>query len=438
MLLSADRREGPNGKLAWKAALAAGAVHLALALIAIVTRVEGTSEWFDQKNYHLPVIRAFSEALPAPNLADYQSATTPGYHLVMAVLLKFVGESLPLFLVNAAFGVALVSLAALIVARLAGVAAGVAGGLFLGASPYVLSSSVWLTTDNFATLALTAAFLTAIPIATHATKYPLRAGLFAAGYAALAAFVRQILAYAAAFPGAAIVARAVGERRLPRVSELAAASLALLPALLVVAIFVWLWGGLVPPSFRQYHGGGANPVTPVYVLAVVAVWAFPVFVGIPNFLREFLSLRMLILGVLAAIVACAVPSSYIVHVRFGGILWAVAEKLPAPMERSIVLVPLAGFGAAAIGAYLRVWSRNSCANARALGVYALLAMVGMTVAQTANSQCFERYVQPPVVLFALVAAAAIARAQLRAWPILAMTAIALGLSLVNVYRVGAG
>lgn len=428
-----DRNEGAG----WKAAVGAGAVHLSLALLAILLGIEGTSEWYDQKDYHLPVIRAFSEALPTPNLSDYQSATTPGYHLIMAIAARIVGDGLALSLLNAAFGVALVALVAALLARMAGVAAGVAGGLLLGASPYVLSSSVWLTTDNLASLALLAAFLAAMPIAAGTTRYPVRSGVLVAACAAAAAIVRQILAYAAAFVGAAIVARAISERRMPKATELIAASLALLPAVAVVVTFVWLWGGLVPPSFRQYHGGGANPVTPVYVLAVIAVWALPTFVGIPGYFREFFSARMLVLAVLAALVCCAVPSNYVVHVRFGGVLWSVAEKLPAPWERSVLLVPLAAIGAAAIGAYLRVLARSATAESRAMGVFALLALLGMTVAQTANSQCFERYVQPPTVFFALTAAAAVAGRQLRMWPIAAMTAVATGLSLFNVYRIGA-
>jgi hypothetical protein len=61
----------------------------------------------------------------------------------------------------------------------------------------------------------------------------------------------------------------------------------------------------------------------------------------------------------------------------------------------------------------------------------------MTVAQTTNTQCFERYIQPPVVVLALIAAASLAGPRLRAWPILAMTAVAIVLSLLNVYRIGA-
>ncbi|MCE2884468.1 MAG: hypothetical protein LW806_06150 [Planctomycetaceae bacterium] len=422
----------------WTAGLAAGMIHLVAALVAILLGIVETSEWYDQRDYHLPVIRAFAEALPAPDLSDYNSATTPGYHLVMAVAMRVTGESMALWIVNACFGALFVAIVAAAVARMAGALAGIAGGLLLGCSPYVLSSSVWLTTDNLASIALVSAFLAAIPIASGSTRSPLRAGALVALAASAAVAVRQILAYAAAFPGAAIVARAAAERRMPRVAELALAALALVPALALVVFFVLLWGGLVPPTFREYHGGGANPATPVYALAVFAVWGLPVFVGMPGYLRELLSPRILLLALCAAGAACLVPSNYVVHVRFGGILWTVASKFPAPFERSLLLVPLAALGAAAIGAYLRLWSRSSSVAGRAMGVYALLAFAGMVIAQTANAQCFERYLQPPVVVFALVAAVAIAGRSLRTWPILAMALVAFGLSLVNVYRLAAG
>lgn len=432
-------RDGAQGssRAGWIAAVVAGCIHFALASIAIFAGITGSSEWFDQRDYHLPVILEFARTLPTPDLSDYNSATTPGYHILMAVVVRAGVEGLPLFIVNACFGVVLVAIVAGFVGRLSGVLVGIVAGCLLGASPYVLSSSVWITTDNLASIALVAAFLTAAPIATARATYPLRCGVVASMFAVIGVLVRQILAYAAAFPGAAVVARACAMRRMPRGSELGMAALALIPTMIVVAIFVKLWGGLVPPTFQKYHGGGANPVTPIYVLAVVAVWATPIFAGIPGFLRELVSWRMLVIAALAMLVACSLPSSYLVHVRFGGILWTIASKLPAPAERSLLIVPLAGLGAAVLGSYLRLWSRADSSAARGLGVYALLALVGMTVAQTMNTQCFERYIQPPVVVLALIAAASLAGSRLNALPVLAMTVVALLLSLFNVYRIGA-
>ncbi len=66
-----DRRE------AWLAAAVAGGLHMLVAAVAILRSIEGTSEWYDQKDYHLPVIERFAAELPAPVLSDYQSATTP-------------------------------------------------------------------------------------------------------------------------------------------------------------------------------------------------------------------------------------------------------------------------------------------------------------------------------------------------------------------------
>lgn len=431
MRVPGDRREVVG------AAVIAAALHAAVALLALALGIEGTSEWFDQRDYHLPVIERFAAELPAPVLSDYRSATTPLYHLVMAVLAWMGSGNAVLHALNLAFGVAFVALASAMFARRAGLAAGAAAGCVLGLSPYVLSSSVWLTTDNMASLLLLLALGASAGIACGCARHPLRCGLLAACWSLLAAAVRQIMLYTAAYPCAAVVARACAERRMPRWSAFVVAALAMLPGAVLVAVFVLLWGGLVPPSFREYHGGGANPVTPVYTLALVGVWGVAAFAAIPGFLRELLGARAWIAGALALVAACAVPSSYIVHVRFGGALWTVASRLPAPFERSVLIVPLAALGAMALTAYLRIWQRSADDSARGVGVFALLALLGTTVAQTANQQCFERYLQPIVVLLCALAALALAGRRAIVWPLACAAAVALALSVVNVFRVGA-
>ena len=72
----------------WIAAGCAAGIHLGLALVAILAGITGASEWFDQRDYHLPVILEFARTLPTPDLSDYNSATTPGYHLLMAVAVR--------------------------------------------------------------------------------------------------------------------------------------------------------------------------------------------------------------------------------------------------------------------------------------------------------------------------------------------------------------
>lgn len=418
------------------AALGAGLVHAAVASTAIVAGVTGTYAFRDEVDYHLPTIEKFAGELPSPVLGDYQSATAPGYHLVMALLVRGGVDGVPLHLANAAFGVLLSALFAALVARWGGGLVGLLAGCTLALSPYTVNASVFIATDNLATLLLLAAFAFARPIATGCATMPARRAIPAAVAAMLAAGVRQIMAYSAAFTGAAFVARACAERRWPRAGELVGSALAIVPALLVVALLAKMWGGLVPPSFQKYHGSGGNPATPVYALALVAIWGGAAFLAIPGFLRELFSARALLVGILAAAACCAVPSSYLVHVRFGGALWTVASKFPAVADRSVLLVPMAGLGAALLAAYLRIWSRSTDTMSRGLGAYALLAFAGMVLAQTANSQCFERYLQPLTFAFMTVAAVAVVRRNARWWPFAAAAFVSVGGTALELLKAG--
>ena len=350
---------------------------------------------------------------------------------MMAMLLRTGASDSALHLLNALFGGACVAMFTLLIARRTSGAVALAAGCVLGASPYVLSSSVWLTTDNLAMTALLAGLAVALTIADGSTRSLSRSVLVSALWACAAAAIRQILVYTAAFAAAAVVARACATRSRPKVSDLALAALALLPACILVGIFVVLWGGLVPPSFRAYHGTGANPVTPMYVLALVGIWGMASFLAMPWFLRELCSRRIALLAALACAIAVTVESSYIVHVCLGGIVWTVASKFPAPFGRSIVIVPLA-----AVGAYLRLWSRSSDSAGRGVGACVLFVLVGMTLRQTANQQCFERYLQPMVFMLCALASVAIAGRSLRTWPLWSAAVVSVGLSAWNVFRIG--
>ena len=403
------------------AAVSAGALHALVAGAAIVAGIKGTYAWNDQVDYHLPTINTMAAEFPAPVLSDYQSATSPGYHLVMALLVRAGAGDLALHFVNASIGIVFVALFAALVARFMGGLAGLLAGATLALSPYTVNPSVFLATDNLANALILGAFLCALPIASGCARLPVRNGAVAALFAMLAVGVRQISIYASAFVGAAFVARGCAERRWPRVPQLAAGALAILPAVALVGVLVVTWGGLVPPSFQGYHGSGGNPATPVYALALVSIWGGAAFLAIPGFLRELLSARVVAAGVLAGIACCLVPSSYLVHVRFGGTLWTIASKFPAIADRSLLLVPMAAIGAAVLAAYLRIWARSSDTaadgiRARGIGAFALLAFVGLVFTQTANSQCFERYLQPLTVVFMTVAAAAMAGRAARWWP----------------------
>lgn len=428
---------GLQRREALAAASGAAAIHLLVAAAAIVAGLTGTYAWHDEVNYHMPAIRQFASELPSPVLADYKSATAPGYHLLVALFLHGGVDGAPLHFVNALFGAALAAIVAAFVARRAGGLVGLLAGATLGLSPYTVNPSVFIATDNPAALLVVLAFMAVVPIAAGTARQPVRCGLLAAATAMAAVLVRQVAAYSAGFTGAAFVARACAERRWPRVGETVGSILALIPALLVIGLFVATWGGLVPPSFQQYHASGGNTATPVYALAIVAVWGSAAFLSIPGYLREFFSRRALLIGVLASLTSCAVPTSFLMHVRFGGTLWTIASKFPAVADRSLFLVPMAGIGAAALGAYLRLWSRCPDRAARGLAACALFAFVGMVLAQTTNSQCFERYMQPLTLVFMAIAAAAIAGRNARWWPYAAAAGVSAAWTALSLLKASA-
>ena len=68
----------------------AGGVVLVLAWLVQVVVIHGPGFGGglanDERVFHLPTIRLFADQLPSPDLSDYNVATTPGYHLLLAAV----------------------------------------------------------------------------------------------------------------------------------------------------------------------------------------------------------------------------------------------------------------------------------------------------------------------------------------------------------------
>src|SRR5215204_5263041 len=79
-----------NGAAA--AACAAGLFVIAFTVV-LVTGLTNQRALFDQDVYHLRAIRTFAQQWPHPDFHDYASATTPGYHLLLALIDRYVSDS---------------------------------------------------------------------------------------------------------------------------------------------------------------------------------------------------------------------------------------------------------------------------------------------------------------------------------------------------------
>ncbi len=425
----------------------------------------------DQLLFHEVAVRVFAEQLPSPNLADYRSATTPGYHLVLAGLDASVGlNRAALQLAGSLFTVGLLGLAAWLAYR--GGARGAAAALCapLVASLYIWPAGVWLLPDNAGWLGVVGVL--AIALHGRTTAH------FVLGGVVLAALVwmRQIHLWAAAplwlsawlgyklveqqaeeTPGASSgwIASLRAEfawmlsRPGPRVKRTAIAVACTIPAFGFVAWFAWMWGGLTPPLFQEggdLAGGhqGVNLAAPAFVLALFGLFT-PFFAGIlhvpgQRLVRECKA-GLLVAALAGVLIAAVVPTSYDKAAgRWTG-LWNIVQKVPAPMDRSPVIIALAAAGAVALVFWCAALSR------RDRWIF-LSAIAGFAAALTATHELWQRYVEPFVlILLVLMASRAMARPinriggmslrdrAARAWLLLGPVVLAAGFAALTAWTV---
>lgn len=420
-------------------------LFLALTVPVVLSGRVGTSESGDELHYHLPVIRTFATTWPDIDVQRYNSATTPGYHVVMGWVWRATGEPgreaprmpmeagpggvppettlsaeergafdaylrdvLAMRLLNVVFGLGAVSVVWWGARRHCGGwgAAGLA--LPFACSPYVVSSSIWLTTDNIAWACVLGALVVAWGVRTSVGS-----AMGAGALACVAVLMRQIHVWVAGpigLGGALASPLAMwGPRVWRRMREgehgscgaLIASGLAALAPLLIVGAFAWHWGGLTPQSerIRSIHAGGINPAAPAFALSVFACYgAF----FVPLVLRRGEGVRSMGAGVwMGAMVGVAlaliVPTSTEAPtfenppLRGYGWLWAVSGKFPTIAERSPLFVVLAACGG---GAVMVFW-RAARANGRGgQGIVLLVGMLAWLAAQTTNPAAWQRYFDP--------------------------------------------
>lgn len=334
-----DRR--PIILAAW--AFAVSWLILAALIVLSATRGPGFDVGrakFDQDVFHLKVITQFAHELPTPGLRDYLSATTPGYHLVLAAVQRVFGApEVVLRLAGAMCTAGLVGLLVWVGANASRPRERVNAALshspredgwwwaFAPALPvlcssYVVQSGMYLLPDNAAWLMVALVMVLSLKLATiggiggcgevHSVR-PLRRWIIS-GACVLAAlvFTRQIHIWAAAALWTGVLVACARLDLTPRTSaspltrttEHARALLrsvtnraviltvlATAPAFAIVGSFVLVWGGLTPPKFRASTNPGAvsgavdattvtgiSPATAVLVLALVGLFGL-FFVG---------------------------------------------------------------------------------------------------------------------------------------------------------------
>lgn len=361
---------------------------------------ENGSEAYDQNHHHLVVIQQASDAMAGrvgakplgELLADYPSATSPGYHLWLASLQKVgIVDVTALRLVSSLFGLGLV----LILWRAMSVRLDPWLSFWLSlpilCSPYFLAGSQWLTTDVAALAFVVGAV--AVILARNGTKE----GLATIGLGTtLAVWIRQPSVW---LLGPAIAMAAVDGRGRWTKVQWAVWMAGMIAPVVLLGWLIWMWGGLVPPGFRDQHNHGANLATPAVFLALTALWSAPWWAprllasGIPRSSRSWIGVGALV-GFLLAMVSA---TNYNRDAgRWGGPVWEAIRLLPAPGGVSLLVAVGSVVGGAAVAVGLLAL-RNRV-GWRGAFVAAVLAC-SLIAALSANSQCFERYMDLPLLAF---------------------------------------
>ncbi|CAN5827439.1 hypothetical protein BH11PLA1_BH11PLA1_01020 [soil metagenome] len=454
---------------------------------------------FDQDVFHVPTIQKFAAELPVPDLSDYASATTPGFHLGLAVISRIAPGDTFFHLATAVIGTSVLVVLGCRVALACGLAVAVHGGARrstqlthvlaaiapLACSSYFVQSSLYVLPDNAAWWSVCAVLILALMLAAPVDKGEgMRRPLVAGGVAlVILVFTRQIhiwaaaplwvaaVIWAASMPAAAASHRASGSRfinavlpprkaaasdsEFPRFGDLiagvrsralAVAVICTLPAFGLLYAFYRLWGGLTPPRFQAALNPaavagsvdatavtGLSPATPAFVLAlfgVLGVFFIPyALVALPNRVRtaprrgvreHLLALpgAYSAIGVgaaVAAVLAGVPPTTWSSPVRKGG-LWNIAQRfegtpgfdtiggvhLPRLVisdHTNLVIFALAIIG----GGVLGLWWR--ALEPRAKWVL-FAALIAFTAANSAQALSWQRYVEPFVLVWCIIAVSA--------------------------------
>jgi hypothetical protein len=368
-------------------------ILIALSLPLLREQSFSTNDAFDEVNYHRPIIATMAADLPALDVVGYNAAMAPGYHVVMASVLRLSGSWAAVRLANLAIGVLLVVLTGQIAWRLSASPAATLSTLPLAVSSYVLGCSVWLTTDNLGLLLATASL--GLVVTTDRTP---RRWLASGALGAMAALVRQIHVWTAVPIAVQWVraarrggASAPGHESRTTVAAVCASAL----PVVAVGVLVLLWGGLLPPRFVGQHQGW-NPAAFVFGLSLLGVFGMPWLALVLADAREAVLSRTGAALMSATVVASLVPSSYDVHGgRWGGWLWEIVRRTPVVFNRSLILPPLALAGAVVVLTLTHRATRVG--RGREAGVLGVALMAWMA-AQSANFQVWQRYFEPAILI----------------------------------------
>jgi len=378
------------------AALLAGLVSLVPTLWLILTgHNSGRAAW-DSVVFHERFIRQLAAEWPHFDVSNPLTATTPGYHILLAVLVVIgLGSELALRLASALIGASLCGLLAAWLAKRSSKYDAVLLTLPLACSSYVVVSGAWLLPDNLGWLGVaTILMLTLHPSVSW--KPVIISSLVLVGLV----LVRQVhiwaavMVWASAWLNARDTERSVFDAIPTRAWHAAVAGLMTLPAFAVLWWFVDLWGGLTAPRF-QTNITGLGPATPAFQLVQIAVFSigFLPWLGPPIARTWKRAPRVILAAAGIGFVLALLPNTTYSEDggRYSG-FWVLARLTPAILgHTSPVFLMLAPIGAV-------VFACGMVEAPRRTAWVLLGSFIAFAAAQSTTINSWQRYHEPMLLM----------------------------------------
>jgi len=379
---------------------------------------------YDEQYFHLHAIRTFAEQLPTPDLSDYRAATTPLYHLILALASQVIGDGdLQMRLVSGLFPLILSVMLARVIAGHVSTVSAVALTVPVACSPYILSGAVWALPDAAAWLGVVSMLLLCLR-----SKYDDFTLVFGAITLLFLVLTRQVHLWAAS---TLWLAAWIGSEHKPpldnkrfittvpldhaaqRARRTLTAFVATLPAFIAVLWFMWIWGGLVPPEFQNLKNAmaasvgegnatvhtGPNFATPAFFLAVVGLLSpFYLSAMLPEIIRRWKlgpkhTSALFGAGLTGFVLSVVVPTDFDPQAGRKSGIWNLHRDLVDTLpfieiaDRSLLVA-----GLAALGGTTLLLALSGCANRQRLIMGG--SVIAFVTAQSANLQCWQRYHEP--------------------------------------------
>lgn len=370
---------------------------LALPFVAVIVYSKGLTGalpvahylTYDEGKFHYPTIVQFAKEFPFFNLYDYNSATTPLYHVFMALLQKvFNGDLLLLRWVNVIISfVAVATLYSILVNRLS-VQRNLSlllSFIFLSA-PYFFGASFVMQPGNAAVLLL---LLTINSYLKFKNDYQFRHFAWATFFMMLCLLCRQTYLYLCMAIGLDLFLHFKNKTQLFKYW------LMMLLALLPLAALIVSWKGLTPPSFSSAHteSGFINIKTLEFALVILGLYF--VFLLPQSFYQPLAAKKMLLfltITVASVLLLLLVP----LHGKdneISGNIPRLAARLPLLQNTSVLYFLLMPAGAIAL--YLIVLKKK-------LHFFVLLLLC-FFICNLPSKIIFQRYFDTAILLVLIFA-----------------------------------